>query len=617
MAFGNRFSGSKSLCDAFLCVAWILLFTVAILGQSDLAGEERFLYGELDEGTRLFRFVIHATTNDEEIKATLTSLDEGNRKFQLQGVRWDEQSLFFELKETGVSFEGKRSSSNDSSIQGTWRQRGVTLPIAFRKVPCVPIDSPDEIWRGTMKAGMQALVIQVRGYAGADGEKIYLLDSVSQNVGGFKTTMRTEGGSVRIETPALRATYTGSLNEGQTEIEGTWKQAQPIKLNLARVDTLADSTLKKANRPQTPLPPFPYDIREVTFQSEVTKSAWNRATFGFMGDNKIDLVGTLTVPKEGFSNKGDNFPLAILISGSGPQDRDETILDHKPFWVIADHLSRRGIAVLRYDERGVGKSKGNFPTATTEDFANDVKSALAFAKTLEEIDPSRIGLIGHSEGGLVAPMVAAEEPSVAWIILMAGPGVNGEQILYSQGALIIEAEGGSMEDKKKQRRMQELAFRTIQSTNGKGRIEPMVSPIVEQLLLDLQSGDSIDIGTGNTLRKDLEKQVRASLLALKSPWFQYFAKHEPGPVLEKVRCPVMAINGSKDVQVDSKLNLPKIEEHLKRGGNDSVTLREFEGLNHMFQTCKSGGLSEYAIIEETVAPVVLQEIGDWILSLDR
>lgn len=614
MAFGNRFSGSKILCDAFLFVAWFLLFTVAILGRSTLAGEERFLYGELDEGKRLFRFVVHAITNDEEITATLTSIDEGNRKFQLQGVRWDEQSLFFELKETGVSFDGKLSISDRTSILGTWRQRGVSLPIAFKEVSSVPIDSPDEIWRGTMKAGMQTLVIQVRGYAGANGEKIYLLDSVSQSVGGFKTTMQTEGNSVRMETPALRATYIGSINEDQNEIVGNWKQLQSIKLNFSKVDMVADSSLRKANRPQTPMPPFPYDIREVTFQSEATNSALNRATFGLLGDNKIDLVGTLTVPKQGISDRGSKFPLAILISGSGPQDRDETILDHKPFWVIADHLSRHGIAVLRYDERGVGKSKGNFATATTEDFANDVKSAFAYAKTLEEIDPSRIGLIGHSEGGLVAPMVAAEEASVSWIILMAGPGVNGEQILYSQGALIIEAEGGSTEDKKKQRRLQELAFHAIQSPNGKGRIEPLVSPIVEQLLMDLHSGE-LDAESGNTLRKDLEKQVRASLLALRNPWFQYFAKHEPGPVLEKVRCPVLAINGSKDVQVDPKLNLPKIEEHLRRGGNDSITLREFEGLNHMFQTCKTGGLSEYATIEETVAPVVLQDIGDWIQSV--
>jgi pimeloyl-ACP methyl ester carboxylesterase len=622
MAFGIRVLGLQVSRHAFFCVSWFVVFTMASIAQSNLTGEDKFLYGELDEGKRLFRFIIHATTNGEEITATLTSMDEGNRTFKLPGFQWDEQRLFFELKETGAFFEGKLSSSDDSSIQGTWKQRGVSLPLAFKTVPSVPIDSPDEIWRGTMNAGIQALVIQVRGYVGGDGKKFYFLDSVSQNVGGFKTTMRmvddkTVGGTFVMETPALRATYTGTLNDDNTEIIGIWKQTKSIKLNLTKVNTVADSTVVKANRPQTPLPPFPYEIREVTFQTEEAKSSLNRVTFGFMGGSKIDLFGTLTVPKGAISVRGGKFPLAILISGSGPQDRDETILEHKPFWVIADQLSRRGIAVLRYDERGVGKSKGNFATATTADFANDVKSAFAFAKTLDEIDHSKIGLIGHSEGGLVAPMVAAEEPSVDWIILMAGPGVNGEQILYSQGALIIEAEGGSEKDKKKQRRIQELAFHAIQSPGGNGRIEPLVSPIVDQLLIDLQSGDTADVESRKTQRRGIEKQVRASLLVLKSPWFQFFAKHEPGPVLEKVRCPVMAINGSKDVQVDPKLNLPKIEEHLKRGGNQSVFVKEFEGLNHMFQTCKTGGLTEYATLEETIAPIVLQEMGDWILSSTR
>ena len=601
---------------AIYAITWCAAFiATSDPTRSARADEGQMLYGELDAGTQLFRFIIEVPKDTPSDTATLISLDEGNRTFKLDPFQLDDQSLIFELKETGVAFAGKRKSISDTSIHGTWKQRGATLEVSFKTVSTRPIDSPIEIWRGTMKAGFQALEIQVRSYEGKNGDKFHFLDSISQNVGGFKTTIKIDGDAVEMKIPALKATYTGRYVDGQSKIEGTWKQVQPLKLDLVKVDTLVDARVVKPNRPQTPQPPFLYESREITFQSDAPKSAINGLSFGFAGTKKNELFGTLTIPKKDATSQGAKFPLAILISGSGPQDRDETILEHKPFWVIADYLSRRGVAVLRYDERGVGKSQGNFASATTADFAEDVKSAIVFAKTLDDIDHSKIGLIGHSEGGLVAPMVAADDPTVAWVILMAGPGVNGEQILYSQGALIIDAEGGTDHDKKKQRRMQELAFQAIQRSEARGRIEPLVSPLVDQLLTELPASELEDAAAIKTARQSMEKQVRASLVALKNPWFQYFAKHEPGTVLEKVRCPVLAINGSKDVQVDPKLNLPKIEEHLKKGGNMAVTIREFEGLNHMFQTCRTGGLSGYATIEETIAPAVLLQLGDWILSV--
>lgn len=548
-------------------------------------------YGELDAGPRLFRFIIETHSPSESegtITATLTSLDEGNAKFTLDDCLVDNTSMMFKLKATRAIYEGTLDASLQS-VKGKWKQQGAVLDLEFRKVDTIPVDKPKETWVGTLKAGVQNLDLQLRGYETNAAGMSFYLDSLNQKAGGFKAKVAIEKDEFRIDVPALQATFSGLIDETGKEIVGKWKQGVSFDLVFKRMEQVAPPGSGNRKRPQHPVAPFPYDSRDVVFRNET---------------EGIELAGTLTIPREARPH-----PLAILISGSGPQDRDETILEHKPFWVIADHLTRQGIAVLRYDDRGVGKSKGVFDKATTADFANDAKSAVEFAKTLTEIDSQRIGLIGHSEGGLIAPMVAATDPGVAWIILMAGPGVNGEEILYSQGQLMIAAEGGSLEAQKNQLSLQKATFRAL---NDRGRSETKTDDIVKSIVDELLK-EQIEVP--EQVKAGLEQSVRANWIEMNKPWFKYFALHEPGPLLKKVRCSVLAINGALDMQVDPKLNLTKIAEHLKTGGNTRFVTRELAGLNHMFQTCKSGGISEYEAIEESIAPLALTEMSDWIQSL--
>ncbi len=450
-----------------------------------------------------------------------------------------------------------------------------------------------------MKAGLQTLKMQFRVYKDKESEKV-LVDSLSQKLGGFKATRSVEGDTITIDVSSLRGKYTGKRIDDQ-HIEGKWSQGLAIDLKLERTTEPLKSQAVATKRPQTPQPPFPYETEDVTFTG---------------GDTDVKLSGTLTVPRT--TDKSKKFMAAILVSGSGPQDRDETLLGHKPFWVLADYLTRRGVAVLRYDDRGVGKSTGDFSKSTTEHFAADAAAAIDYLKQQPQIDPQQIGIIGHSEGGIVAPLVAVKKPEVAWLVLMAGTGVNGEQILYSQGKLIVEADGGSPDMAMRQRIVQEVAFAAMKSLKPDDKLEQVIDSATDKVI---EKAEALEAAAGNKIEpvkpevKELIRNlVKVNLQAMNNPWFRFFVEHEPGPVLEKVKCPVLAINGEKDVQVDPKLNLPKIEASLKAGGNQNYKIVELPGLNHLFQSSDTGAMSKYESIEETISPRALETIGDWVLK---
>jgi pimeloyl-ACP methyl ester carboxylesterase len=295
------------------------------------------------------------------------------------------------------------------------------------------------------------------------------------------------------------------------------------------------------------------------------------------------------------------FPVALLITGSGPQDRNESLLGHKPFLVLADYLTRRGIAVLRVDDRGVGGSTGSVPDSTTENFAADVMAGIEFLKTRKEIDPEKIGLIGHSEGGAVASMVAAQNGDVAFIVLMAGMGLTGEEILYLQGAMIMKASGASAGQLAKQRATQESMFKILKEEKDPATAEKRLH---EELSRNLTE----------EAKKKSEQAIAAQIKRANTPWFRYFLTLDPRPALRKVKCPVLALNGENDLQVPATENLREIEAALKAGGNKDVTIVSLPKLNHLFQTSETGSMSEYAKIEETIAPVALKTIGDWVLK---
>lgn len=345
------------------------------------------------------------------------------------------------------------------------------------------------------------------------------------------------------------------------------------------------------NRPQEPSKPYPYYTEEVTFENTQAQ---------------VTLAGTLTLP-----SAAGNYPAVILISGSGAQNRNEEISGHKPFLIIADHLTKHGIAVLRYDERGVGKSTGNFKTATTADFALDVASAVEFLKLREEIDREKIGLIGHSEGGLIAPMVASNSKDISFIVLLAGPGIEIRKVLLMQQELITKANGVSESDIEKYiLPIHNEAYRIISESNDSRTLKADLVKLIEQSYEDTPS---------DLMSSDMSKEEVISTQSDKwsSEWFRNFLKYDPALILEKVTCPVLALNGEKDLVMTPKENLSGIGNALEKGGNTKVTVKELANLNHLFQNCKTGSPAEYAKIEETFSPLALNEISDWILKQVR
>jgi fermentation-respiration switch protein FrsA (DUF1100 family) len=317
--------------------------------------------------------------------------------------------------------------------------------------------------------------------------------------------------------------------------------------------------------------------------------------------DNVTLSGTLTLP-----SLDGNFPVAILISGSGPQDRDGQVFGHKPFFVIAEHLAKNGIAVLRYDDRGFGKSTGNFPTATSLDFSTDVKSAVAYLKTRKEVDANKIGLIGHSDGAMVAPMVAAGSSDVAFVVLLAGPGIKGDKLLVNRQEIVERAMGLPEHEIQKSKNRSEQVFEIIAQSKDPQAARTKLTEYGKEHIDDMPE-DAIP--PGMTKEKFLFKEIES----LTSPWFLYFLSYDPAPTLEKVACPVLALNGDKDIQCPSRENLAAIEAALKKGGNDKVTIKELPNVNHFFQECETGYPDEYARIEQSFSPSVLTEISEWIM----
>jgi hypothetical protein len=359
----------------------------------------------------------------------------------------------------------------------------------------------------------------------------------------------------------------------------------------------ACQTASGQSRPQEPKPPYPYDEQEVVYQNK---------------KDGVQLAGTLTLPR----SKGP-FPAVLLITGSGPQDRNETVIDHKPFLVLADHLTRLGIAVLRVDDRGVGKSTGRFSEATSEDFAADALAGVEYLKTRKEVAPRGIGLIGHSEGGLIAPLVAAASTDVAFIVMMAGPGLTGEQILYRQTLLISKAAGMSDDLIAQNRAAQEHIFAILKQEKdnvvAERRISEEAGAFREVAAKARAEATEEQKKTIDMIAAAIESQAKLVV----SPWFRFFLTYDPRSALMKVRCPVLAINGEKDLQVPAKENLAAIRLALETGGNKDYTVLALPNLNHLFQTSRTGAISEYAQIEETISPAAMDTISKWILRRIR
>ena len=384
-----------------------------------------------------------------------------------------------------------------------------------------------------------------------------------------------------VEMAAANIQYTGKI-DSTGNINGTFHQSgQTFPLNLTR------KAIEKAEvkRPQNPVKPYPYYSEEVTIVNPKAN---------------ITLAGTLTLP-----SKEGKYPVVVLITGSGPQNRDEELMGHKPFLVLSDYLTRNGIGVLRYDDRGTNASKGNFARSTTFDFATDVESAVGYLRTRKEIDKKHIGLIGHSEGGIIAPMVAVNCKDVSFIVLMAGTGIPGSELLILQQEAIGKASGITEDKLKEATVINRGAYKIIEQSADSATV---AKKLTEYLNQKMKESPYMDIPKGSNAEDIIKQQITQ----ITSPWMMTFIRYNPALMLEKVKCPVLAINGSKDLQVPSKVNLPAIESALKKGGNTKFTIKELPGLNHLFQECKTGLPAEYSEIEQTISPLELETMTNWI-----
>ena len=440
--------------------------------------------------------------------------------------------------------------------------------------------SPAGDWSAKLEVGSMALQLLFHIQEGPDGTLKATMDSPDQGAKGIPVTNAAlQGDSLILEIPAGGIRYAGRV--GAEEIKGTFTQGGAgFPLNLKRTTEAPKEVL----RPQTPQPPFPYNSEEVTFKNESAG---------------ITLAGTLTMP----AGVKKDLPAVVLITGSGPQNRDEEILGHKPFLVLADYLTRQGFAVLRYDDRGTAGSGGVFKGATSPDFAADAAAALRYLRSRKEINKKKIGLAGHSEGGLIAPMLAAEDPkAIAFLVLLAPPAVAGDSILLLQQGLIATASGMPAENVLEVLDANRGAFKIARENNDSTVLRRKMESYLSGLI------DSASLPAGTTKEAAIESQIKPML----DPWMQYFLRTDPAPFLQKVKCPVLAIWGANDLQVPPVQNKPALESALAAGGNKKVTALVLPGLNHLFQTSTTGLPAEYGKIKETFSPAVLELIANWI-----
>lgn len=448
---------------------------------------------------------------------------------------------------------GLARAAETAAAGGHWEGE-INLPQSQMLQVMVDLEEAGGAWKGTID-------IPAQGAKGLPLEQIAV-----------------DGAKVRFVITGVPGapTFDGTIENG--EIKGTFTQgggSVPFRLGRQAVELV--------RRPQEPRPPFPYTAEEVTYKN---------------GD--VTLAGTLTVPP------GDGpFPAVVLITGSGPQDRDETVLGHKPFLILADHLTRHGIAVLRADDRGVGGSTGKAMESTSADFAQDALAGVRLLKAHAKIAPAKIGLVGHSEGGVVAPLAASQSPDVAFLVLLAGTGAPAPELLLKQSELISRAAGISEEAIRQEAEAMKRMFEILRSEKEPAAREAKLREVAKATLAAAAEQDVKDAGGP-------EAYVDGMVKGINTPWFIFFLDYDPRPALRKVTVPVLALNGELDLQVPVDMNLPAIEKILKESGNKDVTAKSLPGLNHLFQTAKTGSPAEYTKIEETMSPEVLRMISAWI-----
>jgi pimeloyl-ACP methyl ester carboxylesterase len=398
------------------------------------------------------------------------------------------------------------------------------------------------------------------------------------------SSVEIAGESMRVvvHEPNGKPTLAGKLND-KGEVRGILTQG-PVELTFV----MRRGVTARLARQQDPVPPLPYASEEVKVQVK----------------DGVVLAGVLSVPAG--EAPADGWPAAVLVSGSGPQDRDGLIMGHRPFLVLADRLTRAGIAVLRYDDRGVGGSTGELATATTLDFADDAEAAARFLRARPGIRKSAVGIIGHSEGGVIGSLIAAREADTAFLVLLASPGVSGREVILAQVEGMLSADGAGATQTKRAVETQAKVLDAIIA----GKPEDAEQAVIE---LSLQMmGFTNAANAPAEAKAQVTAAAKAKVAEVLVPWFKTYISLNPAESLAKVKCPVLALNGTADMQVFAAQNLPEIERVLSESGNSDHSVREVEGVNHLFQPAVTGSPAEYGTIEITMSEEVMKEVAAWI-----
>jgi len=441
-------------------------------------------------------------------------------------------------------------------------------------------------WQGKLNVGITITAVFNITDEG-NGVLSGTMDSPDQGKKGMKcSNVKIKADSLFIEMNKIGGLYAGKM-EDASHINGIWNQAgRTFPLNLEKVAKVAE-----LNRPQTPKPPFDYLSEDVIYQN---------------ADKSIQYGATITIPK----GKGP-FPALVLITGSGLQNRDEEIAGHKPFAVIADYLTKKGYVVLRVDDRSMGQSTGDVKNATTADFAKDVNVSMDYLKSREEVNKKKLGMLGHSEGGMIAPILASQRKDIDFIVLMAGPGEKITKLMQAQTAAIMESKGMGKEAIEQYTNLYGNLMQVDLTAKDKTELMEKMTKAVDEWK-GKNTAELVAQTTGIYDEQSEKGFVDEFAAGISGVWFKYFLSCDPGPYLRKLSCKVLAINGSKDIQVVSAPNLAGIKASLAKSKSKIYEVKELPGLNHLFQTCTKCTVEEYGELEETMSPLALQTIGDWL-----
>ncbi len=434
---------------------------------------------------------------------------------------------------------------------------------------------PSASWTGELSMGINKLHIGFNIKTLSDGTFTGTMDVPEQGAKNIPVSvLKNDSDSLNISIPALRAVYRGRKLSAES-IEGKFSQnGAVLDLNLKH----GKSLLK---RPQTPNAPYAYKTEEVLFSNEAEGAV---------------LSGTLTYPINYNASAKKQTPVVLMVTGSGGQDRNEEIFGHKPFLVIADYLARHGIASLRYDDRGIGKSTGPTRGTTTQNNLADAKAGIFYLRKLNKF--GKVGIIGHSEGGTIAFMLGAEK-SVDFLVSLAGSAANGIDVIVCQNEAMMRQQGVPQEIIGNYAKALRILY--------KDRVEGKEINDHVRYTEDLCNAENLTLP--DALKTNLSKCVSAG-----GEWFTWFLRYSPAEAIRKVACPVMALNGTLDLQVLSKDNIPIIRDNLP--ANSKNIIREYESLNHLFQHCTPATALNYGAIEETISEEVLSDMVGWINAIN-